>query len=360
MNTLKSFKKLLSIVLLAAVAVMALPAAAYADDVAPEPAEVLPLFGSFAGTITHVAYPVGSTLDVAPTYVFVEDASGSQVRFAVTGDTYKITEGRLTLDMVGLSFIGFYDARLPVPMIYPPQYTAVAIAVDLPAGQSVKVDRFDEDLISFDNTLKLNIADTTEIVFEDGMEFPGDLEILVNRKLIVVYDISTRSIPAQTTPLKVVILYEKAVHPIYTFDDPADISGGAAIAPPIFIFDEPVYLLPSEIIVNDVIIDAPFPYMEDGVTMVPLRVIAEALGFEVRWEAATQSIMLNNVISLRVGEDYYTYARMAPIQLGTAPVLTPEGLTFVPLSFFSEVVRVSVDIERNQLIISDLESALTE
>jgi len=74
--------------------------------------------------------------------------------------------------------------------------------------------------------------------------------------------------------------------------------------------------------------------------MVPLRAVAEALDYEVRWEDATRSIYLNNVISLSIGNDYYTYARMAPIELGVAPVIV-DGLTYVPLSFFREVVRMN-------------------
>jgi hypothetical protein len=39
-------------------------------------------------------------------------------------------------------------------------------------------------------------------------------ELLDGRKLIVYYSVTTRSIPPQTTPEKIVILYEIAVHPI--------------------------------------------------------------------------------------------------------------------------------------------------
>ena len=65
-----------------------------------------------------------------------------------------------------------------------------------------------------------------------------------------------------------------------------------------------------------------FSYVnENGVVMVPLRAIAETLGFKVQWEGVTQSIMLGNSISLKIGNDYYTYARMAPIELRTSPLL---------------------------------------
>ena len=74
--------------------------------------------------------------------------------------------------------------------------------------------------------------------------------------------------------------------------------------------------------------------------MVPLRAVAEALGYEVIWEGATQSVYLNNVISLTIGKDYYTRGRMAPIELGTAPELT-DSRTYVPLSFFKQVIGMN-------------------
>jgi len=128
-------------------------------------------------------------------------------------------------------------------------------------------------------------------------------------------------------------------------------------AAPIFTFDEPVYLLPTEISVNGKKIDAPYPYIQDGVLMVPLRAVAEALGYTVRWESVTQSIMLNNVISLQIGKDYYTLGRMAPITLGVlAPVLTEDGHTYVPLEFFTKVAGVTeAYTDKNQLIINRID-----
>ena len=82
------------------------------------------------------------------------------------------------------------------------------------------------------------------------------------------------------------------------------------------------------------------PIMVNGKVYVPIRAIAEALGFTVHWDEAARMVVLNNFITFEPGKDYYTYARMAPIELGTAPVLT-NGSTYVPLSFFTEVARVN-------------------
>ena len=64
--------------------------------------------------------------------------------------------------------------------------------------------------------------------------------------------------------------------------------------------------------------------------------------------------MLNNVISLKINENYYTFGRMASIELESAPVLWGDR-TFVPLSFFTEVVRANADIDGSQAIITATE-----
>ena len=81
-----------------------------------------------------------------------------------------------------------------------------------PLEGSIKVDRFGQTLLSSDQTLKLNIGDTTEIILQDGKPFAGEL---ANRDLVVFYDVATRSIPAQTTPQKVVVLSGEADPPAY-------------------------------------------------------------------------------------------------------------------------------------------------
>ena len=69
--------------------------------------------------------------------------------------------------------------------------------------ENVKVDYFDSDLVSSDGKLKLNIAPTTQVVLENDQSFT---KIPKNRDLIVVYGASTKSIPAQTVPYKVIVI----------------------------------------------------------------------------------------------------------------------------------------------------------
>ncbi|MPN40548.1 hypothetical protein SDC9_188086 [bioreactor metagenome] len=89
--------------------------------------------------------------------------------------------------------------------------------------------------------------------------------------------------------------------------------------------------------------------------MVPLRAIAEALGYQVTWEQDTQTARLNSAISLEVGRDYYVYMRMAPIELGTAPQLK-DGSVYVPLFYFRDVLKMNnAYFFENQVVIDNQE-----
>ncbi|MEW9184550.1 hypothetical protein AB2553_30585, partial [Bacillus mycoides] len=72
--------------------------------------------------------------------------------------------------------------------------------------QNVKVDYFNEQLESSDGKLKLNISPSTQILLTNGQFFTGNL---VNRNLIAIYSFTTMSIPAQTTPYKIIVLCQK-------------------------------------------------------------------------------------------------------------------------------------------------------
>lgn len=120
------------------------------------------------------------------------------VNFVIQPDTYIIDQTKIK---AGMPVKAFYDANAPAVLIYPPQYNAVVIAANV--AQNVVVDWFDKNLINKGQTLKLNISPKTEIVLENGQEFTGSLG---NRNLIVMYSATTRSIPAQTTPDKIIVL----------------------------------------------------------------------------------------------------------------------------------------------------------
>lgn len=124
---------------------------------------------------------------------------GSMVNFLVTPGTYFVDH---VMVAVGDNVTGFYDANAAVPLISPPQFQAIVMA-KYNQYQNVKVDYFDNDLVSSDGKLKLIITPSTQVVLENGQAFTN---IPKNRNLIVIYGASTKSIPAQTVPYKVIVM----------------------------------------------------------------------------------------------------------------------------------------------------------
>ena len=114
------------------------------------------------------------------------------INFIVSADTRIIDSVRLRR---GMRIAAFYDMTLPVPAIYPPRYQAELITM-LRGGQNAKLDYFDDDLVSADNTLRLNISPMTN-------SFTCSPR---NMELLVYYTTSTFSIPAQTTPQKIIVM----------------------------------------------------------------------------------------------------------------------------------------------------------
>lgn len=102
----------------------------------------------------------------------------------------------------GLRVTAFYDSSLPVPLIFPPQYMAQIVAV-ITGNTQVMLNDFDNNLVAVDRSLQLNIGENTVIRTSNGQNFtcsPG------NRTLLVYYSVTTRSIPPQTTPSRIVVL----------------------------------------------------------------------------------------------------------------------------------------------------------
>ena len=153
-------------------------------------------FGSFKGTVTEI-----ETLkdDRNKTRLTLIDKDGLEAQFTITADTYLTNNEKIE---VGSVVTGYYDAKVFRIMIYPPQYEAVVLNIERP-DYKVKADYFDNKLISADKSLKLNIGNDTEIIYMDGAKYSGKP---VNSNLAVIYDKVNESMPAQTEPVKVIVL----------------------------------------------------------------------------------------------------------------------------------------------------------
>ncbi|MCR8644920.1 stalk domain-containing protein [Paenibacillus sp. N1-5-1-14] len=92
---------------------------------------------------------------------------------------------------------------------------------------------------------------------------------------------------------------------------------------------------------------------DKGVTMVPLRAVASKLGFALNWNPDKESTDLHKDAiwtSLTKDVDAYIIGKMAPFPLGTAPTIV-EGKMFVPLAFFSDVLKADVKVSGGSISI---------
>ena len=131
--------------------------------------------------------------------ISLRDDNGNPTNFVVTPEAYILNNEIL---LPGDSVTGYYDGNAPVPLIYPPQYR-VLVMHKTSSFPNIKVSYFNSDLISSDNELKLNLSSSTLVVIRNGQLFSHNL---ANHNLIVIYGATTRSIPAQTTPFKIIVL----------------------------------------------------------------------------------------------------------------------------------------------------------
>ncbi|MFC9540618.1 hypothetical protein ACFTQ7_12120 [Lysinibacillus sp. NPDC056959] len=158
-------------------------------------------FKSFRGVVTQIDdFPIGQNGEKEGCYklMTVEDSTQGIVNFVVSPSTYFVNQEIVT---PGDRVTGYYDGNAPVPLIYPPQYRALVVVKEN-NNQNVKVDFFNNQLVSSDGQLQLNISAYTLILLKNGQPFSKSL---ANRNLIVIYGPTTRSIPAQTTPYKIIV-----------------------------------------------------------------------------------------------------------------------------------------------------------
>lgn len=120
------------------------------------------------------------------------------VNFILSPGTY-VTDN--TPLRTGMRVTAFYDSNQPVPLIYPPQYQASFIGRTEPS-ETVRIAYFDQTLTSQENQLKINIGPNTRVSTANGQRFTCDLG---DNLLMVYYSATTRSIPAQTTPERIIV-----------------------------------------------------------------------------------------------------------------------------------------------------------
>lgn len=118
-----------------------------------------------------------------------------------------------------------------------------------------------------------------------------------------------------------------------------------------------VFANDATIIVNGTPVDGT-TYTENNTNYLPLRSIAESLGFSVEWNGTNKSIVLSNLpqyVTMTVGVDGYTFAKTAAMPLGSAPIIK-DGTTYVPESLFTDLLSYNVEKTDDAVVISEIVS----
>lgn len=170
-------------------------------------------------------------------------------------------------------------------MSIPPQTNPEKIVVN---GDAVEGTTFSDTFfkteeentyVSSDNTLEITIGEETVVVDKDGKEYKDSLD---NKDLTVTYTVSTRSIPAKTTPNKVVVNGEgtKTQEPIPT------IAPEMTAAPE----TEPISVEAGNF-------KADVKKSVEGIILLPVRGVCEALGVKVDWNGDSREVSLTGKTS---------------------------------------------------------------
>lgn len=177
------------------------------------------------------------------------------------------------------------------------------------------------DLINAKNNLALHLNADIDITDTDGNKVEKDK--LEGKILLVFCTQVAMSIPGQTTPDKIIVIGDAAKDDEKTNDKADEKAVEYVVA------------------AKDVI-------KEDDVTMLPLRLVSEGLGYEVGWNDNLKRITVGTVqmgVNLTLGENKYYKSKMTPFVLEKAPqmqIFGDYGVTYVPASFFTDVLLAEV------------------
>lgn len=208
----------------------------------------------------------------------------------------------------GATVEAYYDKNKPMLLIYPTTVTPEIVIVkdDKDIGE-VKVSQFDKEFLSLDGELKLNIGEETPLFNQQGKAI--EMKDLQGKELVVFYSITTRSLPPQTPPTKVIALDN------VTEEEAPDVSAL------------------EQIIAND-------HYMKNGVKMIPLRKVAEHLGYNVLSQAKIKGAIItleNSSFTVSRGEKMYGYNKSLR-QFEVAPELK-DMKTYVSEDFLELLIQ---------------------
>ncbi len=305
MKNKKALKRITTTILLVALMTTTVFAATATTtkDVYPAPEESSNMLVS--GTVTSVT--VG---DEYNTIEITNDTGGmvfhmNKTVFVVDQRTNTLFSLKAIKKAMEISVV--LDKNSPMTLSLPGQTNGAIGIVILSDMGSIDLSIYNDELVNLENTLALNIHSTTQIAHEKGLKMIFGTEDLKGAECLVLYSAATRSIPAQTTPEFVMIL-NGSEDGVATDTRDIEVLDGASIA-----------------------------------NYLPLRTLAEAKGYEVKWVSHAKPIILSKDdmrIEILIGETSFAFThmtkdikpldRMSKLDL---VVQLDKGTTMVPNTF---------------------------
>lgn len=255
-------------------------------------------FTTDSGKIVSVEKSVTDGVSI----VEIENENGG-LRFAVDANSLILDRKDGSYKAVsdlkeGMEVAVVYDVNSPMGMSLPPYLGSVTAVVANADAGGMKVGHFGDDLTDWKNMLQLNISDETRILNLEGAKIRLSAEDVKNQDALVFYDITTRSIPAQTTPSLVLLLTQ------------AEEEAGTKAA-------------------NE-------PEMQAQI-MVPLREAAKENGYTVKWQGKQKPIVLEKdgtSIEITIGSAEYVVA--GDTVKAAMPSELKNGKTYVSSDIFNK------------------------
>ena len=250
-------------------------------------------------------------LNISPTTHLVNAEDGTPVPFSSL--------------QKGASVVAYYGPGVSKSM--PPQGNAFALVVGTPAKGSAgiymkagSVQKTDDEKI------KVLSSNGDRLITITNEVFPNLNAIKEGSDLLVWYDMMTLSIPGQAAATKAVLL-------------PATIK---------------VHIGAGVIVANgkELALGQGDSIITRGKTvLLPLRVIAENLGYNIVWQAEQKQIELKDgidtVATFKIGSNSYQKGQEV-IGLAAAPELV-NGKTLVPVEFFTNVLNMKVSVSNTHI-----------
>ena len=166
---------------------------------------VVPDYFSITGIVESVE-EVDDTI-----HVTIEDVYGNPAVLVLSDDTVYLFDTEFE---IGDTITGWYVTDAPMILIWPAQYNIAVLAAGAPEDSNITVDRFytmeDNDdglMLSVDGMFAFRTDNDTKITLANGDDYTGD--ILEGKRIVVIYDFSTRSIPEIATARWLIILEDE-------------------------------------------------------------------------------------------------------------------------------------------------------